>query len=117
MGFLILSALKNDGGCLSGYDVIKYIYAQFRFLSSSGTVYSHLYAMERNGLLHGVQESRRRVYGLTSKGLRLLERLRGLMVAFRGLWQESFRVEVFVLVGYLDFFYFFHPWNFCWHFG
>ena len=80
MDFLILSALKNDGGCLSGYDVIKYIYAQFRFLPSSGTVYSHLYAMERAGLVCGVQESRRRVYGLTSKGfevVREVERTNG----------------------------------------
>jgi len=85
MDFLILSVLKNDGGCLSGYDVIKYIYAQFRFLPSSGTVYSHLYAMERAGLVCGVQENMRRVYRLTSKGLgvvREVERVNGSVQRF-----------------------------------
>jgi DNA-binding PadR family transcriptional regulator len=72
MDFLILSALKNDGGRLSGYDAIKYVYTRFHFLPSSGTVYSHLYAMERNGLLRGVQENRRRVYRLTSKGFEIV---------------------------------------------
>ena len=72
MDFIILSALGHNGGCISGYDVIKHVYLQFHFLPSSGTVYSHLYAMERNGLLHGVQESRRRVYGLTSKGFEVV---------------------------------------------
>jgi DNA-binding PadR family transcriptional regulator len=80
MDFIILSALGHNGGCITGYDVIKYIYAQFRFLPSSGTVYSHLYAMERAGLVCGVQESRRRVYRLTSKGfevVREVERTNG----------------------------------------
>ena len=80
MDFIILSALGHNGGCITGYDVIQHVYLQFHFLPSSGTVYSHLYAMERNGLLHGVQESRRRVYGLTSKGLgvvREVERVNG----------------------------------------
>jgi DNA-binding PadR family transcriptional regulator len=80
MDFIILSALGHDGGCISGYDVIKHVYLQFHFLPSSGTVYSHLYAMERAGLVCGVQENRRRVYRLTSKGfevVREVERTNG----------------------------------------
>jgi len=80
MDFIILSALSHNGGYISGYDVIKHVYLQFHFLPSSGTVYSHLYAMERAGLVCGVQESRRRVYRLTSKGfevVREVERTNG----------------------------------------
>lgn len=80
MDFIILSALGHNGGCICGYDVIKHVYSQFHFLPSSGTVYSHLYAMERTGLMCGVQENRRRVYRLTSKGLgvvREVERVNG----------------------------------------
>ncbi len=69
MDFLVLSALKHNGVCISGYDIIKYIYGRFHYLPSSGTVYSHLYAMERAGWLSGVQENRRRIYRLTPKGL------------------------------------------------
>jgi|YelNatPaOPRAMG01_1025707.scaffolds.fasta_scaffold49849_4 DNA-binding PadR family transcriptional regulator len=72
MDFIVLLALSGNGGCFSGYDIVKYIYRQFHFLPSSGTVYSHLYAMERAGWLKGVEEDRRRVYRLTGKGLKLV---------------------------------------------
>ena len=49
MDFIVLLAFSGNGGCFSGYDVIKHIYGRFHFLPSSGTVYSHLYAMERAG--------------------------------------------------------------------
>jgi len=42
MDFLILSALKNDGDCLSGYDVIKYIYMQFVFFRVLGRLFASL---------------------------------------------------------------------------
>ncbi|MGQ9624294.1 MAG: PadR family transcriptional regulator [Candidatus Bathycorpusculaceae bacterium] len=69
MDFILLLALNGNGGCFSGYDAIKYIHRRFHFLPSPGTVYSHLYAMERTGWLKGVEENRRRVYCLTDKGL------------------------------------------------
>ncbi len=53
---------------MSGYDVIKFIHDKFGMLLSSGTVYSLLYSMEREGLINGVQNSRKRVYTLTEKG-------------------------------------------------
>ncbi len=37
-------------------------------VAESGTVYSLLYSMEREGLINGVQNSRKRVYTLTEKG-------------------------------------------------
>lgn len=80
LDFIVLFALNHNGECISGYDIIKYVYERFHFLPSSGTIYSHLYAMERTGLLRGVQENRRRVYYLTPKGLdviREVERTNG----------------------------------------
>jgi len=63
---LILAELRN--GLLSGYDVIAYIHNKFRLLVSSGTVYSLLYSLERDGLITGSWNQRKRVYKLTHKG-------------------------------------------------
>jgi len=63
---LVLAELRN--GPLSGYDVIAFIHNKFRLLVSSGTVYSLLYALERDGLITGVWNQRKRVYKLTERG-------------------------------------------------
>lgn len=63
---LILAELRN--GPMSGYDFIAYIHDKFHFLMSSGTVYSLLYSLERQELITGVWNQRRRVYRLTEKG-------------------------------------------------
>ena len=66
MDILILEELKQ--GSLSGYDIIGLIHKRFGILLSSGTVYSLLYSLERNGLIKGVQNQRKRLYTLTEKG-------------------------------------------------
>src|SRR4030042_2746970 len=66
MDIIIMTELRN--GSLSGYDVISYIHNKFNLLVSSGTVYSLLYSLERNSLVEGVWEERKRVYKLTEKG-------------------------------------------------
>jgi len=66
MDILILAELKK--GSLSGYDIIGLIHKKFGILVSSGTVYSLLYSLERNGLIKGVWNQRKRVYILTEKG-------------------------------------------------
>lgn len=63
---LVLAELRNDS--MSGYDVIAYIHNKFRILVSSGTIYSMLYALERDGLICGTWNERKRVYTLTEKG-------------------------------------------------
>ncbi len=63
---LVLAELRN--GPLSGYDVIAYVHNKFRILVSSGTIYSLLYALERDGLIIGVWNQRKRVYKLTQEG-------------------------------------------------
>jgi len=66
MDILILAELKK--GSLSGYDIIGLIHKKFGILVSSGTVYSLLYSLERNGLIKGIWNQRKRVYILTEKG-------------------------------------------------
>jgi len=62
----ILAELRK--GPLSGYDVIEYINNKFHILLSSGTVYAILYSLERDGLIAGNWDQRRRMYNLTQKG-------------------------------------------------
>jgi len=73
MDIIIMTELRN--GSLSGYDVISYIHNKFNLLVSSGTVYSLLYSLERNGLVEGVWDERKRVYKLTEKGEKTIDTL------------------------------------------
>jgi DNA-binding PadR family transcriptional regulator len=66
MDIFILTELKNKP--MSGYDVISYINKRFGILMSSGTVYNLMYSLERDGLIKGVQNQRKRLYALTEKG-------------------------------------------------
>lgn len=66
MDVLIMARLTNNS--VSGYDVIAYVHKKFNFLISSGTVYSFLYSMERDGLIKGKRNNRKRIYTLTDKG-------------------------------------------------
>ena len=66
MDILILAELNMSP--MSGYDIIGLIHKRYGLLMSSGTVYSLLYSLERNGLIKGVQNQRKRVYALTEKG-------------------------------------------------
>jgi len=66
MDILILTEIKKSS--LSGYDVIGFIHQKFGILMSSGTVYSLLYSLERDGLIRGIWNQRKRVYELTEKG-------------------------------------------------
>jgi DNA-binding PadR family transcriptional regulator len=71
MDMLILGELQEKP--LSGYDIIGLIHKRFNVLVSSGTVYSLLYSLERDGLILAAVDSRKRVYNLTDKGKKTLE--------------------------------------------
>jgi DNA-binding PadR family transcriptional regulator len=71
MDIVILIELRAEP--LSGYDVISFIHNKFHLLVSSGTVYSLLYSLERNGLIQGTWNERKRVYKLTDKGEKTIE--------------------------------------------
>lgn len=66
MDVLVMAQLRSTP--LSGYDVISLIHKKFNLLVSSGTVYSLLYSLERDGLIEGKLNDRKRVYVLTEKG-------------------------------------------------
>ena len=69
-GFLDVAIMAKlvDGNLMSGYDVIAFVHKKFGTLLSSGTVYSVLYSMERNGLVRGMRSKGKRVYKLTDRG-------------------------------------------------
>jgi DNA-binding PadR family transcriptional regulator len=71
MDMLILGELQEKP--LSGYDIIGLIHKRFNVLVSSGTVYSLLYSLERDGLIAADVDSRKRVYNLTDQGKKTLE--------------------------------------------
>lgn len=71
MDILILTEMKKSP--LSGYDVIGLVHKKFDILVSSGTVYSLLYSLERDGLIKGVWNDRKRVYELSRKGEQNIE--------------------------------------------
>jgi DNA-binding PadR family transcriptional regulator len=63
---VILMELRKRS--MSGYDVILLIHNKFHILLSSGTVYSNLYFLGRNGLIENKYTQRKRVYTLTERG-------------------------------------------------
>jgi len=66
LDMVILMELRKRS--LSGYDVIDFVHNKFHMLISTGTVYSNLYVLERNELIRGKLDQRRRVYTLTEQG-------------------------------------------------
>jgi DNA-binding PadR family transcriptional regulator len=68
---LVLTEMKDKP--LSGYDVIGLIHKKYNVLLSSGTIYSQLYSLEREGIIIGVEDRRKRVYELTEKGEQTIE--------------------------------------------
>ena len=71
MDVFILGQLKENP--LSGYDIIGIIHSRFDILVSSGTIYALLYSLERDGLIKGMHEQRKRVYELTEKGEKAIQ--------------------------------------------
>lgn len=71
MDVLVLAELRK--GAMSGYDAISYIHDKFGVLVSSGTVYSHLYALEREGLVEGTWDTKKRIYEITEQGKQALK--------------------------------------------
>jgi DNA-binding PadR family transcriptional regulator len=66
---LILAQLRREPK--SAYDIVAFIHKKFHILMSTGTVYSTLYSLERDGLIQGNRaegKRRARVYTLTEKG-------------------------------------------------
>lgn len=73
--FLDLIILTTVSKCpYSGYDIIRHIFSEYNILLSSGTVYSTLYALERDRLLTGMLCGRKRMYKLDIKGRKYIQK-------------------------------------------
>ena len=90
MDIIIMVELRN--GSLSGYDVISYIHNKFNLLVSSGTVYSLLYSLERNGLVEGAWDERKRTYKLAEKGEKTIETILNANDKIKGLLTSLLKV-------------------------
>jgi DNA-binding PadR family transcriptional regulator len=91
MDIIIMAELRN--GALSGYDVNSYIHNKFNLLVSSGTVYSLLYSLERNGLVEGVWDERKRIYRLTEKGEKTIETTLNVNEKIKGFMSSLLKVQ------------------------
>jgi DNA-binding PadR family transcriptional regulator len=91
MDIIIMAELRN--GALSGYDVNSYIHNKFNLLVSSGTVYSLLYSLERNGLVEGVWDERKRIYRLTEKGEKTIETTLNANEKIKGFMSSLLKVQ------------------------
>jgi len=67
LDLIILSKLGN-GEPTSGYDFIGLIHEKYGVIISSGTIYSKLYSLEREGFITGCFNERKRVYKITDLG-------------------------------------------------
>ncbi len=70
MDVILLCEIRK--GMISGYDALSVIHKKFDVLLSSGTMYAHLYALEREGLIEGHFDPKKRVYSITEKGQKIL---------------------------------------------
>jgi len=71
MEIFILAQLRENA--VSGYDIIASIHEKFGVMVSSGTVYTRIYRMERDGLIEGNSDEKKRIYMLTEKGKKTIE--------------------------------------------
>jgi len=71
LDFLLMIELKNQS--MSGYTALSHIHNKYDYLVSSGTVYSLLYSLEREELIQGSMNGKKRVFELTSKGETLID--------------------------------------------
>lgn len=74
LDIVILARLEVKS--MNGYHLTAFFIKKFGAVISTSTVYSTLYAMERNGLITAKYNRRSRVYELTEKGKKKLEHSR-----------------------------------------
>ena len=73
---------------INGYAIIEYVFRKFNILVSSGVVYSTLYAMEREGLIAGRWNGRKRVYRITPEGKKVIKTIRERFDIINSIFQE-----------------------------
>lgn len=67
LDFLIFAILSKNSS-MTAEDLMGYIHRKFEVSISSGILCSHLFYLEKEGLIHGANVKNKKVYRLTSKG-------------------------------------------------
>jgi len=71
MDIILLSKAKSEA--ITGYDAISYLHENYGVMISAGTVYAHLYALERDGLISSKVDSKSRIFKITENGEKIFE--------------------------------------------
>jgi DNA-binding PadR family transcriptional regulator len=66
LDIVVIAQFPNEQ--FSGYDILTFLQNHFDLKFSSGTVYSTLYAMERQNLIEGTKTENKRLFKVTKKG-------------------------------------------------
>jgi len=61
----------KEKGKVDGYGFIRYAYENLNIIFSSGTVYTQLYKLEREGLMSS-EKTPKQIFKLTSKGVNVI---------------------------------------------
>ncbi len=77
----IIVILKENEN-LNGYEIIYQMRKKFGILISAGTMYSTLYALERQQFIKGLKHSRSRTYKLASEGLAAIKEIHKMQMTF-----------------------------------
>jgi DNA-binding PadR family transcriptional regulator len=91
MDVVIMGKMRNMD--VNGYNIITYLHKEFDFLVSSGTIYSVLYSMERDGLIKGKRVNRKRIYTLTRKGEATIKTIRDTSDVFENFLARLLKTE------------------------
>jgi len=70
---IFILAELSEGKSMSGFDFLTLLHKKFGIVLSSGTVYSKLYSLERQGLLQGNIVSKKMVYSVSKKGQEIMQ--------------------------------------------
>ncbi len=63
----------------SGYDIIVHISVKYKIIMSSGVIYGFLYKLERNRMLIGYWNGRKRIYTLSQEGQNYMQKQQKLL--------------------------------------
>ena len=69
---IILSEIRK-ANYLGGYTLMELVLQKFGFLMSAGTIYAHLYSLERKDLIKAAPSEETKKYVLTEKGTKTIE--------------------------------------------
>ncbi len=73
MKLFVLKQLSKES--MTGYDFIKKCEEIMGYRPSAGSIYPILHGMEKDGIIYGIREGRRKIYSLTPKGKKFVNEI------------------------------------------